>query len=158
MREPSSTCSLNNEEVKSWNVLFATRLRNNLCEWQCYPPHHFRFWWVHSLRDLQSVLYKHWRLLQLLLRGGLPAAARQPLLQGQERWVWVAADAADGLTGWTKWEAETCEDHIVYCGLAPRGTSEKIARLKWKHFSRNYFTYFHSSDAAMCHFNSVEYW
>lgn len=47
----------------------------------------FRLWWVQCVRDLQSDLHQHWRLLHLFLCGGLPVPARQPLLQSQERWA-----------------------------------------------------------------------
>lgn len=46
-----------------------------------------RFRWVQCVWNLQSVLYQHWRRLHLLLCGGLPVPARQPLMQGQEWWV-----------------------------------------------------------------------
>lgn len=53
-----------------------------------FCPSPGRFQWVRCVWDMQSDMHKHWWQLRLQLCGGLPAAARQPLLQSQKWWGW----------------------------------------------------------------------
>lgn len=46
-----------------------------------------RLQWVRRVRNVQSDVLQHWWKLHLQLCGGIPAAARQSLLQSQKWWA-----------------------------------------------------------------------